>query len=717
MLSLSSLTSFYRLLIASLLCLILSTPIAYGSQTEPVDTGEVVGQVVSSHDVVAPGQDFYVAASTVINDHWHTYWRNPGDSGEPTDISFDLPPELTAGEIVWPLPRPIPTGPIVNYGFEGSVLFPVPFKVSDNAATGDVLEIKGSVYYLVCYDICVPEEFEFNLPLTVGKPVLDNRWDANIRRALNAAPKRADTPATMRLEGDQLIVDVDTGGAIADPYLFPYTPSVNNPSAPQTFAIGEHGARLTMAAGFVTSGGLKGPQTFLLTYAAGDDEERIGHIFTAQPGAALDLGTALSASGAADAQTDRGVGIDGGPNGASMTVLTALIGAFLGGLVLNLMPCVFPVISMKALSFARHAHDERSAIRAQGWLYTAGVIATFMLLTLVLLALKAGGTQIGWGFQLQEPWLVGLLALLVFVIGLNLIGAFEFGTGLQNVGGGLAAKEGAMGSFFTGALAVVVATPCTAPFMAGAVGFALAQPAIVTIIVFMALAIGFAAPFLLLSYSPALLAKLPKPGPWMERLKEVLAFPMFGAAIWLIWVLSLQGGQSGLLKILIAMLLLGFAIWLLKRPVIWKVLGAASVLGALALPFTIATASVSSTASNTNSKLPKLEWSVDYVEELRAQGRPVFVDFTAAWCVTCKVNELGALADGKVVQAFVDTDTAFLVADWTNRNDAIAKELEKYGRSGVPLYLYFAPDNKTVKGDILPQILTVNMLLETLEGS
>lgn len=699
-----SMRFLHRFVIAFVLSLMAGGLPAFAAETEPVDTGEVVGQVVSSHDVVAPGQEFYVAVSTVINDHWHTYWANPGDSGEPFDVSFELPSELSAGDIIWPLPKPIPTGPIVNYGFEGSPLFPVHFKVSDTARAGDVLEIKGLVYYLVCYDICVPEEFEFNLPITVGEPVTDNRWAANIRIAINDAPAASDLRATMRLDNETLVVDVLTRDAVSNPYLFPYKPSLNNPSAPQSFAIGERGVQMSLEPGFVLDNGFKGDEQFLLTYDSIVDGQavRAGHIITAQPGAALDIGAAAMPAS-----------VEGG---ASMTVLTALIGAFLGGLVLNLMPCVFPVISMKALSFARHAHDERSAIRAQGWLYTAGVIATFMLLTIVLLALKAGGTQIGWGFQLQEPWLVGLLALLVFAIGLNLIGAFEFGTGLQNVGGGLAAKEGAMGAFFTGALAVVVATPCTAPFMAGAVGFALAQPAIVTIIVFLALAIGFAAPFLLLSYSPALLAKLPKPGAWMERLKEILAFPMFGAAIWLIWVLSLQGGQSGLLKILMAMLLLGFAIWLMQRGKLWKIVGALAVLGAIALPFTIATASVT-TALNLDAKLPKLEWSDAKVQALRAEGRPVFVDFTAAWCVTCKVNELGALADGKVVQAFNDTNTAFLVADWTNRNDAIATELAKYGRSGVPLYLYFAPDNKSVKGDILPQILTVNMLLKTLEGS
>lgn len=687
--------------------------LAHAAETEPVDTGEVVGQIVSTHDVVAPGQSFHIAAYTVLNEHWHTYWKNPGDSGEPFDLMLELPDTLSSGELVWPLPKPVPTGPIVNYGFEGAPLFPVELTVSETAVPGEVLNINGLAYYLVCYDICIPEQFEFSLPIRVGEPKIDSRWSRNIRKALEAAPAEVPLNAVIFEQEGQLVFEANIPGGLENGYLYPFDSTLIAHSDPQIAISSDAGVRITASGGFGLKEQVMQAQKFVLGYDElidGQTRAR-GMIVTAHPGAPL--GLVSSADSPAAGMAERG-------SGASMSMIGAVIGAFLGGLVLNLMPCVFPVISMKALSFARHAHDERSRIRKQGWMYTIGVIVTFMVLTAILLILKATGAQIGWGFQLQSPWLVGLLALLTFAIGLNLIGAFEFGASLQNIGGNLVSKDGSVGAFFTGALAVIVATPCTAPFMAGAVGFALAQPAMITVIVFLSLAIGFAMPFLLLSYVPGLLAKLPKPGPWMERFKEVLAFPMFGAAIWLVWVLTLQAGPNGLFKILIAMLAIGFAVWLFKRGEIGRVLGVLVTLFAVTMPFNITTA-MTHIALSEDPDLPKIEWSQAKVTELQNEGRAVFVDFTAAWCVTCKVNELGALSDSKVKTAFAQSNTAFVVADWTNRDDAIARELERYGRSGVPLYLYFesrppGADNTSVRGQILPQILTVNMLLDLLEG-
>jgi len=396
-----------------------------------------------------------------------------------------------------------------------------------------------------------------------------------------------------------------------------------------------------------------------------------------------------------------------------VTLWTAIIGALIGGLILNLMPCVFPVISIKALSIAKSAHGERAAIKREAWLYTAGVIATFLLLTIILLTLKAGGSEIGWGFQLQSPKVVAALAVLLFVIGLNLLGAFEFGSGLQNTGAELTQKSGAAGSFFTGALAVVVATPCTAPMMAGAVGYALAAPALVTLAVFMALAIGFALPFLLIAYVPGLLSKLPKPGPWMVRFKEILAFPMFAAAIWLVWVLSLQAGEDGVLFVLSAMLAVSLAIWLFKRKgMTGKALGVFSVLAAITLPVSISANSAS--VEIAAGELKAEAWSPARVAELQAEGRPIFVDFTAAWCVTCKVNEKVVLNKSKTQKLFKDTNTAFLVADWTNKDDIIAAELAKYGRAGVPLYLVYA--NNSVSPAVLPQVLSHNVIQAAIAG-
>jgi len=685
-----------RVLFLTLLTWFLALPVM-ASQSLPVDTGKVTASLVSSHDSVAPGQDFYIALRTKLDDHWHTYWRNPGDSGEPVQMEWELPEGVTAGEISWPLPRPIATGPIINYGFEGTPLFPVKFTVSPELEPGSVITVTSNFYYLVCKDVCIPEQGTVSLPLAIGEVVEDIDWKTEIDAALAVTPKRGKVQGGIK-KTDQ-ILDISLKnlpeGDFSQAYFFPYDQGVLGHSEPQALTRGKDGLRLTTVPDYLWDDPT--PKTFegVVTYMKDGQLEGTE--------VALAVGTSLD------------IGVAAGPKASigGVTLFTAIIGALIGGLILNLMPCVFPVISIKALSIAKSAHGERAKIKREAWLYTAGVIATFLLLTIILLALKAGGAEIGWGFQLQSPKVVAALAVLLFVIGLNLIGAFEFGTGLQNTGAELTQKSGAAGSFFTGALAVIVATPCTAPMMAGAVGYALAATALVTLAVFMALAIGFALPFLLIAYVPGLLNKLPKPGPWMVRFKEILAFPMFAAAIWLVWVLSLQAGEDGVLFALSAMLAVGLAIWLFSsKGMIGKAFGALSVLAAIALPFLI-------TANAASGQIAAKEmsaemWSLARVAELQAEGRPIFVDFTAAWCVTCKVNEKVVLNKAKTQKLFEDTNTAFLVADWTNKNDVIAAELAKYGRAGVPLYLVYS--NNSVKAEVLPQVLSYDVLRKAIAG-
>ena len=689
-----------KLLILWLAALFALAPMAFAAETTPVDTGEVVGQLVTSHDGVAPGQSFHVAISTVLNEGWHTYWRNPGDSGEPFDVRFNDTDQLSFGDIVWPLPKPVPTGPIINYGFEGAPLFPVPVTLSQQARPGDVVTISGLAYYLVCKDICIPEQFDFALDITVGDPVIDNRWSANIDRALKAAPKRVDWPASGRVNDNVVEIEVQAGEAIKDAYFYPYDAGITSHSETQNNVAAQQGTKLSLTNSFATTTELQGSIEGVLGFDRIVDGKTVhdGVIITVKSGAPLDVGAVIAAQGTQQV------------GASSITFWGAILGGLLGGLILNIMPCVFPIISMKALGFVSHAH-EPATIRKEGWLYTLGVFATFAVLIAILIALKAAGAQIGWGFQLQSSWLVGLLAILVFAIGLNLLGVFEIGGGLQNVGGDLVAKGGNMGAFFTGALAVIVATPCTAPVMAGAIGYALAQPAIVMAAVFFALAVGFALPFLALSYSPALLRMLPKPGPWMDTFKQALAFPMFAAAIWLVYVVNGQASQRGVTFVLFAMLLMAFALWAFKRKTLGKIIGFAALIGAIILPFRIAVEVPS---------LNKEPWSTQRVEELQAEGRAVFVDFTADWCVTCKLNEMTTLRNKKVMAAFAETDTAFLVADWTNRDAIIAQELKKYDRAGVPLYLYFPPKGSenynSERGEILPQSLDVNMLVPLLTG-
>ncbi len=685
-----------RAFIITLLVWLMASPVM-ARQSESVDTGKVTASIVSSHDSVAPGQEFYIALRTVLDEGWHTYWRNPGDSGEPVQISWDLPEGVTAGEISWPLPRPIPTGPIVNYGFEGTPLFPVKFTVSPDIEIGSNITLVSNFYYLVCEEICIPEYGSASLSIAVGEPAEDARWSAEIETALMASPKRGSVKGAIEKSGETVELSFLNlpDGDFSQAYFFPYDQGVLGHSTPQGVTVGDAGLRLTSSADFLWENDV--PESFegVLTYEQGGDLSGTNVLLAV--GQSLDIGKAAS------------------PNAAigGVTLWTAIIGALIGGLILNLMPCVFPVISIKALSIAKTAHGERRVIRREAWLYTAGVMATFLVLTLVLLALKAGGAEIGWGFQLQSPKMVAALAVLLFVIGLNLLGAFEFGGGLQNTGQSLTQKSGAAGSFFTGALAVIVATPCTAPLMAGAVGYALAAPALITLAIFMALAIGFALPFLVIAYVPGLLSKLPKPGPWMASFKEILSFPMFAASIWLVWVLSLQAGEDGVLAVLSAMLAVAIAIWCLKRKsFVAKAIGALSILAAIAMPLSIATAGTSDDVAT--AELKGEAWSPARVAELQADGRPIFVDFTAAWCVTCKVNEKLVLNTKKTQKLFEETNTAFLIADWTNKDDVIAAELAKYGRAGVPLYLVYS--NNSVSPVILPQTLSYSVIRDAIAG-
>lgn len=670
--------------------------LAHASESAPVDTGKVVAQLVSSHESAGAGETINLALRTVLDDHWHTYWRNPGDSGEPVQIDWTLPEGASAGEITWPLPKAIPTGPIINFGFEGVPLFPVEIKLPETAQSGDVLTLEASVYYLVCKDICIPESTTLSLDVEIGETRPSRRWDGVIKAALSRAPKQGSIKAVIEKSGETVSAGFTNlpQGDFSKSFFFPYPQGLIAPSQPQTPKSVDGGLLITGTSDYMwdQAEGMLAKLQGVLSYDK--DGKTVGEIVT------LATQNRVLGTGASDKPT------------GSITFIGAILGAFLGGLILNLMPCVFPVISIKALSMVGIAHEGKTAIRREGWLYTAGVFATFLLLTLILLAVKAAGTELGWGFQLQSPKVIGALALLLFTIGLNLLGVFEFGSSLQNTGSGLAAKGGASGAFFTGALAVIVATPCTAPFMAGAVGYALSQPALITIAVFMALAFGFALPFLALSYAPSLLQKLPKPGPWMVRLREFLAFPMLGAAIWLVWVLSLQSGEAGLGLILIAMLLLAFGLWCLKRAGVGKLIGALAIALAIAAPLTLKSTQGSVAASEMQAGI----WTPETVQSLRADGKNVFVDFTAAWCVTCKVNEKTVLSRNKVKDLFKDSGTALLVADWTNKDDVIAAELARHGRSGVPLYLFYPAGHNTVKPQILPQILTETVLREALLG-
>lgn len=681
----------------------------------PVDTGHLTAELVPQTQGIAPGQTTHVALRQKIDKGWHTYWRNSGDSGEPTVIAWTLPAGWTAGDIVWAPPSRQPTGPLMNYGYSNEVLLPVAITAQADARPGEVVTLKAHASFLVCEEICVPEDAQLtlDLPITAGAAPPHPKWGQPIAAALAAAPRQAGLTAAFERSGEALKLAVTgaplKGAEAAEAYFFPFDGTVIDHAKPQAVERGPEGLTLTLTPGVAFQA--PAPPSALAGVLSVDGK---AYEISAAPGA---LPASAAGLGPPRAATR--------PVGGGLGLAAAALFAFLGGVVLNLMPCVFPVLAMKATSLARHA-DERAAARAHGLAFLGGVLATFLGLALILIAVRAGGAAVGWGFQLQSPPIVAGLALLMLAVALNLSGAFEIGQSLQGVGTGLASRRGQVGALFTGVLAVVVAAPCTAPFMGPALGWALTQSAPAALAVFAALGLGFAAPFTLAAFAPGLLARLPKPGPWMESFRRLMAFPMYGAAAWLAWVLTVQAGETALARILAAGVVLAFAAWLFgrwqkgraagRRPVALAALaGAAGVLAVAAAvtPGYQIAAPAAAAETPAPGKLAYEPWSAERLAAARAEGRPVFVNFTAAWCVSCQVNEKVALSTGKVADAFAATNAVYLKGDWTRKDAVIEAELARHGRAGVPLYLVYGA--KGGDGVILPQLLTADTVVRALE--
>ncbi|HEX8233040.1 MAG TPA: protein-disulfide reductase DsbD domain-containing protein [Caulobacteraceae bacterium] len=675
----------------------------------------VRAELVAAEQGITPGGTVHVALRQVIEPGWHTYWRNPGDSGEATQITWTLPQGWRAGDIVWPAPKRLPVGPLMNYGYEGEVLLPVSLAAPASARPGDTARLSAEVLMLVCKDICIPQtaSLALDLPIVAVSAGPHPGWGAAVTRTLADAPKRGSLKATYALQSRALKLAVTgtplRGADITGAYFFPFEGSIIDHAKPQKAQAGAEGVTLTLepAEGFPAAAppaAISG----VLSLAGGRTYEISAPRGALPAGAVANAGAALKAGG--------GLGLP-----------LALVFAFLGGVVLNAMPCVFPILSMKAASLAGHAH-EAAAARRQGLAFTGGVLAAFAALALALLAAKAAGAAAGWGFQLQNPYVVAALALLMLLIALNLSGVFEADLAPAGTGGSLAGRGGLAGAFFTGALAVVVAAPCTAPFMAGALGYALIQSGPTSVAVFLALGAGFAAPFLLLSFSPGLLRRLPRPGPWMDTLRKLLAFPMYGAAAWLLWVLTQQAGTTTMAAVLAAALAVALAAWLFGRGQRARARGgrlwpyAATAAAAALVAVEAAGAGVrlaapdGSAVGNVSPSrgLVSEPWSPERVAALRAEGRPVLVNFTAAWCVTCQVNDQVALSRRSVGEAFVRTGAAYLKADWTRRDETIARELARHGRAGVPLYLVY-PAGGQGEPRVLPQLLTEGAVVAALE--
>ena len=669
-----------------LLSLVLAATPAFAQDTAP----KVHARLVAEDAAVAPGGTVSIALEEKIAPHWHTYWKNPGDAGAPTEIQWTLPQGWKAGVIQWPRPKRLPVGPLMDYGYEGTPWLLIPLTAPADAK-GPVT-IKAAVSWLVCEKICIPEDASLTLTLQVGTQQPDPTVAKDFAAARALLPVVSPWKLNYALGNSLDLYAAAPSLAAAHPTsadFFPAASGLIKNAAPQLVGYAKDGLVLRLTPGAKVSGLLQG----LLVLTSTDGSIQALEV-SAPPGPVPPAEFGANTS-------------------ADLTLWLAILFAFLGGVILNVMPCVLPILAMKALSVARHGAHGRS----ESFAYAAGAVLSFAGLGLAIVALRAGGQEIGWGFQLQSPIAVAGFALLVFAVGLNLSGLFEVGS--VTAGESLAGRGGLTGAFFTGVLAVAVAAPCTAPFMAAALGFALALTAPLALLVFVSLGLGFALPFLLLGIWPRALAFLPKPGAWMLTFKQFLAFPMYAAAAWLAWVLSQQAGPSGVAILLGAAIALALGAWL------WSVtrnltstgrgIGALIALAVLACGlYGVSLLRDAVAAPAAQSSKTGEAYSADKLAALRAANRPVFVDATAAWCITCLVNEEAVLSQAGIKRAFAAKNVAYLVADWTNRNPAITALLKDNGRSGVPLYLYYAPGAS--QPVILPQILTQNDVLAAIGG-
>jgi thiol:disulfide interchange protein DsbD len=678
-----------------------ATPGAGPEVVTPQVRAELVAQAPQG---VAAGQPLWLGLRIEHQPHWHTYWKNPGDSGLPTTLDWALPAGVVAGDIEWPTPGKLPIGPLMNYGYEGTLLLPVAVTVP-SGFKAESLDVKLHAEWLVCKDVCIPQSGDFTLRVPTQAATAGHAELFAAARAALPAPV-AGARATARVEGPHLVVHVAglpeaaRGRTLA---VFPETGGVIQAAAQpvSTWSGADWTARIPLDPQRSAS-----PTAMpMVLVAAG---QATGLRVDAAVETAWPAPTPPPALQVAPAPTTAA------PAGAAAPGLAmALLLALAGGALLNLMPCVFPILSLKVLGFAGHAQDRR-ALLAGGLAYTAGVVLSFVALAGLLLALRAGGEQLGWGFQLQSPPVVAVLAALFTLIGLNLAGVFELGSVLPSAWAAARARNPVLDSGLTGVLAVAVASPCTAPFMGASLGLAVTLPAAQALAIFAALGLGMALPYLAASAWPQVARWLPRPGVWMAHFKTAMAFPMFATVIWLVWVLGQQSGIDGVAALLVLLLALAFTAWALGAPALGPLarrslgtislvlMAAALVWAAPALRQEAAAAGPEGTPGG-HARADGASWqpwSTERLAQARAEGQVVFVDFTAAWCVTCQFNKRTTLSSEAVQAAFKARKVLLLRADWTRRDAAISAELARLNRSGVPVYALYAP------GEAAPRLLS-----------
>ena len=627
----------------------------------PVETGHAKASLITNLQSSSQ-ESFYVGVRLQMQDGWHTYWENPGDSGSPFEATWTTDAGVIIENVSWPTPQTIPYPPLMTFGYEGDVVFP--FQVFRSLDT-ELTKISLDFDFLICADICIPEKASLVLDLSSATP------NPLVDEAVQRLPSKIIQTESV-VKGDSLKTKFKFSQPFEKAYLFPrednlfsYTPTqqIDN-----------------------LGGGL-----YEITVPVLNNEVSFFSGILSIDGKGFLIEEQLESS-------------------SSMSLWQAILFALIGGLILNLMPCVFPVISLKVLSFVSMGGDDNSKIRNHALSFVGGVMSTFFSIATALIIIRSTGSMIGWGYQLQSPVVVGILTLIMLGIGLILLTNINFASGLTTLGSSVQSRNDYSGSFFTGVLAVVVASPCTAPFMGAAIGYALLQPSFATLPIFLALGLGFAGPYLLLALKPEWISALPQPGAWMETLKQFFAFPMIATALWLMWVFMVQTSGDALILLLILGLILGIAIWMIATfKGRWKWIGMLATLIAAVQVFNNLPENPNGLVADASAE----QWSLTIESDLQAQNQAYLINFTAAWCITCQTNEKTAFARDKVKEYIKEQNITYIKADWTNRNEEIAVGLAKYERTGIPLYIFWKPGMTGSK--ILPAVLTEDILIKAMQ--
>ena len=756
------------------------TPGAPAPVPGPVRVGTLEAELIADRGSVAPGQSFRLGLRLKHDPEWHTYWRNPGDSGLPTRWQVKLPSGWSAGEVQWPAPHRIRVGPMANFGYDGEIVLPMQVTPPESLAGRDV-QLEATASWLVCREICIPGEASLAIRLPLSQSSIQSQSDKqSASDALFAAadqwiPDPAHViKARWFMEGQRVMLSFPPpptaphSAPLSTPVEFTFFPERERlvaPAADQTLERLSDG-RLRLGLEQAPEAASNATPNSKTHAESGDTLDGVlrlsGRAYqvraTRQVGSESSFGEQIGISALANVASGANLA-NASPAPAERSLTSRLLpgstptlspsnpqsadqalnvldplalglvlaGSLLGGLLLNLMPCVFPVVGLKVLGFVQDAGGDSVRARQNAFAFAAGVVAMFLGLAALMLLLRGAGQAVGWGFQLQSPAVVSLLALLFLALGLNFSGVYEIGLRLTTLGsspGGSpnassnGASHGVGSSFAAGLLAAVVATPCTAPFMGAAVGFTLTATPAIALLVFSAIGLGMAAPYLLLGLYPEWLARLPRPGQWMQTLRQGLAFPMYGTSVWLVWVLGAQLGVDAMLRTLMAGVLVGAAAWWWGRtpakPSASHLSRSLPAGGLLVLAIALASPRALNPVRSEAAQ-DWAAWSPDAVSNARVAGRTIFVDFTAAWCISCQVNKKLVLESESVRQAFADKEVLLLRADWTRQDPTITAALAEFGRNGVPLYLVYRPKHDTAQ--VLPELLTANVVIDALTSA